>query len=155
MKAPHSMSDGPDRADVIVVGGSVAGAATALYLARRGRSVIVVDRAGFPRDKPCGEGLMPHGVDVLAELGLLESVRALGAAEISGVRYTLASGATVAAGFPAVRGREVYALGVRRLALDALLLDAARALPGVSVREGFRVRGLLHRDDVIAGVTDG
>lgn len=142
-------------ADVIIVGGSVAGAATAAFLANSGRSVIVLDRARFPRDKPCGEGLMPHGVDVLAELGVLDRVRAAGAVELRGVRYTLSSGETVRACFPSFPGRADHALGIRRLALDRLLLERAREGGNVSVREGFRVTGLLRCGDVVAGVTDG
>ena len=87
-------------ADVVVVGGSVAGSATAAFLARRGHNVVILDRARFPRDKPCGEGLMPHGVDLLSELGVLDRVRASGATELTGVRYTLDNCRTVRAGFP-------------------------------------------------------
>src|SRR5687767_8098600 len=58
-------------AEVIVVGAGVAGCAVALHLARRGHSVILLDRSESPRDKVCGEGLMPHGVAALDRLGLL------------------------------------------------------------------------------------
>ncbi len=46
-----------ERFDVLVVGAGPAGSATALHLARGGASVLLVDRARFPRDKPCGGGL--------------------------------------------------------------------------------------------------
>ena len=58
----------------VVVGAGPSGAATALVLSRAGHSVTVLDRAHFPRDKPCGEALMPPGVDVLRRLGLLDGV---------------------------------------------------------------------------------
>ena len=45
------------RFDAIVVGGGPAGSATAIRLADAGASVLLVDRATFPRDKPCGGGL--------------------------------------------------------------------------------------------------
>ena len=48
-------------ADVAVVGAGPAGAAAALFAAQSGRRVVVFDRATFPRDKACGEGLMPPG----------------------------------------------------------------------------------------------
>ncbi len=142
-------------ADVVIVGGSVAGAATAAFLGRRGRRVIVLERARFPRDKPCGEGLMPHGVDVLAELGLLPRVRTAGARELVGVRYTLESGETVLGRFPPRHGRSSVALGVRRLRLDDTLLRAAREAGDVLVREGFRVSDVLRQGGTVVGVTDG
>ena len=43
--------------DAIVVGAGPAGSVTALRLAREGASVLLLDRARFPRDKPCGGGL--------------------------------------------------------------------------------------------------
>ena len=57
--------------DVVVVGAGPAGAAAALgALAERpGASVLMVDRAGFPRDKVCGDGVAPHVLDVLAGVG--------------------------------------------------------------------------------------
>ena len=142
-------------ADVVVVGGSVAGSATAAFLARRGHSVVILDKARFPRDKPCGEGLMPHGVDLLSELGVLDRARAAGAAELTGVRYTLENGQTVRAGFPSLSGRSSVGLGIRRLALDQLLLDFARDSASVQVRENYRVTGLVRRNGAVVGVTDG
>src|SRR5436309_16056238 len=65
-----AMSTGIDT-DVLVVGGGVAGATTARLLAEAGHRVIVLDRARFPRDKPCGEGVMPTGVRLLDRLGVL------------------------------------------------------------------------------------
>ncbi|MFY0409518.1 NAD(P)/FAD-dependent oxidoreductase [Solicola sp. PLA-1-18] len=64
------MSD--DAWDLVVVGGGPAGAATALgaLAARPDLRVLVVDRADFPRDKPCGDGVAPHVLDVLAEVGV-------------------------------------------------------------------------------------
>ncbi|HZU76673.1 MAG TPA: FAD-dependent oxidoreductase, partial [Dehalococcoidia bacterium] len=142
------------RYDAVIVGGSVAGAATALHLARRGRRVALLDRALFPRDKPCGEGLMPHGVAALAELGLLE--RALPHARaLSGIRYRLPGGRSAYAPFPARQDGFVSAVGIRRQALDALLHAAAAAEPRVDVRDGFCVRTLRRSAGGYAEVGDG
>ena len=65
------MASGPvDRADVVVVGGGPAGAAAAITLAKAGRDVVVVDRARFPRDKCCGDGLTTLALRWLERLGL-------------------------------------------------------------------------------------
>jgi len=62
------------RVDVLVVGAGPAGSATAIHLARGGASVLLVDKARFPRDKPCGGGLtgralkhVPCAVDPVVE----------------------------------------------------------------------------------------
>ncbi|WP_073695333.1 menaquinone reductase [Mycobacterium sp. ST-F2] len=59
-------------ADVVVVGAGPAGSAAAAWAARRGRDVLVVDSAQFPRDKACGDGLTPRAIAELRELGLGE-----------------------------------------------------------------------------------
>jgi geranylgeranyl reductase family protein len=57
-------------AEVLVVGAGPSGAAAAAWAARSGRDVLVVDARGFPRDKPCGDGLTPRAVVELRRLGL-------------------------------------------------------------------------------------
>ena len=57
-------------ADVLIAGGGLAGSALAIQLGRQGISVEMFERGSFPREKPCGEGLMPAGVAALGRLGL-------------------------------------------------------------------------------------
>ncbi|MER7280205.1 geranylgeranyl reductase family protein [Dactylosporangium sp. NPDC000244] len=64
------MDTGGDRFDVAVVGAGPAGAAAALAARRAGATVLLLDKAAFPRDKPCGDGIAPHALDVLADLGV-------------------------------------------------------------------------------------
>ena len=58
--------------DVLVVGGGPAGSSVAFALARAGISVHIVDRAHFPRPKPCAEYLSPEASRIMAAMGALE-----------------------------------------------------------------------------------
>lgn len=57
-------------ADVIVVGAGPAGSTTAFYLARAGLDVLLLEKASFPRDKICGDGLTPRAVRQLVRMGI-------------------------------------------------------------------------------------
>ncbi|MHB8184507.1 MAG: geranylgeranyl reductase family protein [Dermatophilaceae bacterium] len=59
-----------ETADVIVVGAGPAGSATAAYLAMAGLDVLVLEKAAFPREKVCGDGLTPRAVRELITLGI-------------------------------------------------------------------------------------
>src|SRR5439155_25412877 len=109
--------------DVAVVGAGPAGTAAALFAARRGYRVIVFDKRAFPRDKPCGEGLMPGGRPALRELGLEEAIVSGGAPPPQGIQFGPAGQPPVAVPFPE-HGGEQAGLGIRRLAFDARLVDA-------------------------------
>jgi geranylgeranyl reductase family protein len=105
--------------------------------------VLLVDKAAFPRDKACGDGLGPHAVDELAALGAGRVLE--GYPPIRGLRLRSPRGLEVAAD-PA-RPNHV----VPRAVLDARLLDAALAA-GAGLRRA-RVRRLEQRDGVV--VVDG
>ncbi len=56
--------------DVVVVGAGPAGSSAAYWLARAGLDVLVLEKAHFPREKVCGDGLTPRGVAALAAMGI-------------------------------------------------------------------------------------
>src|SRR5688572_33380988 len=90
------------RCDVVVVGGGPAGSVTALFLARAGFDVILVERSTFPRSKPCGDCLSPAANAILMRLGLWHTVLATQPATLAGWRLTSHGQHSFAARFDAV-----------------------------------------------------
>jgi geranylgeranyl reductase family protein len=116
------------RYDAVVVGAGPAGSTTAFRLAKEGASVLLVDRAKFPRDKPCGGGLTGRAVQALpfSVEPVVEHVVTLAELGLGyGMRVERGSGAPL-----------VYM--TQRKNLDAYLVNQA-ATAGAVVRDGVRV----------------
>ncbi|MEU7869448.1 NAD(P)/FAD-dependent oxidoreductase [Dactylosporangium sp. NPDC049140] len=135
--------------DAIVVGARVAGAPTAMLLARAGRRVLLLDRATFPSDVTSTHLIHVPGMAYLRRWGLHDAVANAGAPPLQ--RFSMDFGPfTISAPPPADDGA-AHPYCVRRTVLDAILLDAARSA-GVVVREGTAVEGLLHSSGRVTGV---
>lgn len=84
----------PDRCEVLVIGSGPAGSACAAVLAQAGVDVLLIDQQDFPREKICGDGLIPDAHHALARLGVLEDVLAQ-ACHVSHVRCVGPSGGQI------------------------------------------------------------
>jgi menaquinone-9 beta-reductase len=123
----------PSRYDAVVVGAGPAGSATAALLAAHGCRVALVDRARFPRAKPCADYLNPEAVSALERLGVLADVASHAPTCIRGMRVVAPCGAAAVGRFRARPG-----LALRRETLDLLLVEHA-ARRGAHVIEGAAV----------------
>ena len=131
--------------DVVVVGGRVAGASTALLLARAGARVAMLDRAAYGTDTLSTHGLMRAGVLQLSRWGLLDEVVAAGTPPIKRTMFHYADGESVQVSIrPSAGVDALYA--PRRHLLDRILVDAA-AEAGAHVRHETTVTALLRDDD--------
>ncbi|GIJ77360.1 geranylgeranyl reductase family [Micromonospora phaseoli] len=141
-----------DEFDVVVVGAGPAGVAAALAARRAGAGVLLLDRADFPRDKACGDGIAAHALDVLAELGVTDAVA--GYPPVPALRLVAPDGGAVARALP----RPAYT--VPREVFDARLVAAAVDAGAVLGRQAVRrveVRGdrVVLDGEISAGVVVG
>ena len=140
--------------DALIVGAGPAGSALAMRLARAGHEVLLVDRARFPREKPCSEYLSPGTVQALQELGVLNLVLAAEPARLSGMRVTGPDGIVMEGRYATTPGYPPpfpFALSLPRRTLDQILRDAAQAA-GAEVREGVAVNELVYDRAAVAGI---
>ncbi|MDR0416695.1 MAG: geranylgeranyl reductase family protein [Propionibacteriaceae bacterium] len=138
-------------ADVVVVGAGPGGAATAAHLAMAGRHVVVLDKAVFPRDKACGDGLTPRAVRELLRLGFAPAELARWQRQV-GLRIWAGRPAPYLLPWPRLRDFPNYSLVRRRTEFDAALVAKARAA-GAVVEEGVHVdQPLLDAQGRVSGV---
>jgi geranylgeranyl reductase family protein len=135
--------------DVIIVGAGPAGSATAYFLARAGVHVLLLDKASFPRDKTCGDGLSPRAQHMLAAMGLLDTVaQQAHSAEALHLYAPNAQRAVAAV-------HSEFDLPNRTLILPRQTFDHLLQQHAIAAGAHFRVarvRGLLREGGQVAGV---
>lgn len=139
-----------DTFDAIVVGARVSGAATAALLAERGARVLLLDQATFPAPTVSCPIIFGNSLAVLERIGALASVEALGAPKIR-LYGTRLQAIDLTARLPATLGRD-YAYSIRRERLDEAVLRQVACRPGITLRENFKVTGLIWSLGRVVGV---
>jgi menaquinone-9 beta-reductase len=122
-------------ADVIVVGAGPGGSAAAFHLARHGLAVEMLEKAEFPREKVCGDGLTPRAVRQLVTMGV--DTRAPGWVRNKGLRV-IGGGIRMELDWPDLASYPNYGLTRTRLDFDEILAKAAVAA-GTTLRTGTTV----------------
>ncbi|WP_369203544.1 geranylgeranyl reductase family protein [Streptomyces sp. PU-14G] len=138
------------RAQVIVVGAGPGGSTAAWHLARRGLSVALLEKAAFPREKVCGDGLTPRAVRQLVAMGIDTS--APGWMRNRGLRF-VSRGRTLELDWPESSAFPAYGLTRTREDFDQLLARHAEAA-GAHLHTRTKVTGpLLDRAGRVVGVS--
>jgi len=143
--------------DIAIVGAGPAGSACAIRLARAGLSVALVDKAFFPRDKPCGEYQSPEIQRIFESLGVKDKILAANPAKLKGMRIWTRDGNSFQGDFSSDPASPIYGLSLPRLILDNILMNHAKE-QGASVFEGFTIKQLINdgkRTTGIEGHLDG
>lgn len=136
--------------DVIIAGGGPAGATTAFHLAKRDVRVLVLDKAIFPREKVCGDGIAPRAVRSLYKMGLQERLDGH-FNKFHGFRFAGAGKAVVENRIPSTPRFPDHGYIIKRYDLDKILLDHARD-SGAEVWENCKVTGPIVHKGCVVGV---
>ncbi|HYZ93525.1 MAG TPA: geranylgeranyl reductase family protein [Actinomycetota bacterium] len=134
--------------DVVVVGGGPAGSSAAWRAATAGARVLLCDKAQFPRDKPCGDGLTPRAVASIESLGLENELKRFNRVEKLRVN---GAGRTLTFDWPKSDSFPDFGYVIARTDLDEMLLRHAEAA-GAEVREGVSVVEPVVENGVVRGV---
>ena len=141
------------KVDVCIAGGGPAGATAALLLARAGHSVVVLEKARFPRRKVCGEFIAASGIEFLRTLGLGAELDAAAGPEVRTIALWVGDCA-LEARMPAWHASAPYPRALARETLDTFLLDHARRHgahvihapdPAIEARVLIDARGSWHK----------
>ncbi|CQD12110.1 geranylgeranyl reductase [Mycolicibacterium conceptionense] len=124
------------RYDLVIAGGGPSGSAAAWQAAQTGAKVLVLDKAEFPRDKPCGDGLTARAVSYLQKMGLADEVSKFHRIN----KVIVYSPSEWELSFPRRPGMPDHGHTVSRTELDTLLLKHAESA-GAEVRQGAEVAG--------------
>jgi geranylgeranyl reductase family protein len=134
---PSTTRPSSDDADVIVVGAGPGGSSAAYWMAAAGLDVLLLEKATFPREKVCGDGLTPRGTRALVELGIDVSEKA-GWLHNKGLRV-IGGGLRLELPWPELATYPNYGLVRTRADLDQMLARHA-VKAGARLQEQTSVR---------------
>jgi len=129
-----------ERYDLVVVGAGPGGSATAYYASKADIETLLLDRQGFPRDKPCGDGLMPHAASEVSLMGLGEWLDEPHHGRFTGFSIYTHTAFLRQGVPPSLNGPRGYV--AKREETDAKLLERAIGA-GAQFRAGVRATKLL------------
>ena len=139
--------------DVIVSGAGPAGSTAAAYLAKANKKVLLLDKAKFPRDKTCGDALSGKSMSVLRELGLVQEIKKLPHASITGILFSSPSKNTIIIPFKSDDKNRRDGIGycIKRYYTDTMLFNAAKNF-GAIAKEQMQVQQVIFESGKAVGV---
>jgi len=140
--------------DAIIVGAGPSGCSAALFLAKAGKDVLLVDRmASFPREKVCGDAFSGKSIGVARELGLLGDFEKRPHGIVRGLALIAPNGKRVEVPFPNADGMPFAGYTVARIDTDDVFFKAASSHPKITVMAGFAPDALLHEGEAVCGIS--
>lgn len=133
--------------DAIVVGAGPAGSSAALFLAKKNRRVLLLDKAQFPREKVCGDAFSGKSLGVARDLGLLAEIERHPHGIVRGLLMVAPNGKKVSVPFPNATGLDFSGYTIERKHTDNIFFSAALMDKHITVRQNFSVTGLLRGEN--------
>lgn len=140
--------------DAVISGAGPAGCSAALSLARKGHRVLLLDKARFPREKTCGDGVTTAGFSMLEELGVIGLLRHRhgSLAPFNGVILSSPSGRVVHGRIVPTGSADVISSVIPRRELDDALVARVRDHSEITLLEDTRVEDLVMEGGMVRGV---
>ncbi|MBI3412674.1 MAG: geranylgeranyl reductase family protein [Candidatus Aenigmarchaeota archaeon] len=134
---------------VIIAGGGPAGSSCAIFLGRKGIKTLLLDKASFPRDKTCGDGITGKSAGILKELGIEERIVEKQHEKINGLITSSPSGTEIDFNTSdGTLGESLYVC--KRQIFDNILFEEAKK--SVDVIEKFTVTDLVMDNNMVVGI---
>jgi menaquinone-9 beta-reductase len=147
--------------DIVVVGAGPAGSTCAYFLGKMGHKVLLVDKAKFPRDKTCGDGITGKSSSILNDMGLIDTVARHEHAKVTGALISSPNGHVAEilsrSHLPDTEGiartkKSLPNYACRRFVYDNILFQHAKSNENVEVWEEFIVTDLIKEKGFLAGI---
>lgn len=151
-KQTHGVPYMSEQFDAIIVGAGPGGCSAASFLSKAGLNVLLIEKARYPRDKTCGDGLSATAVTVLDAIGVLDKIEAIKPWRCDGVVITSSDDVAMRGHTRPVPGRYNYGYVIPRKILDDILYQHVKGLPGVTVREECAFRDFIEEGGRIRGI---
>ncbi|UFJ42569.1 NAD(P)/FAD-dependent oxidoreductase [Brevibacillus humidisoli] len=131
------------KTDVVVMGGGVAGSASAFFLAMQGLQVVVVDKTRFPRDKICTSTVNPYAMTYLMKMGVMKELMSDGMIPIEGMQGYSYEGTSYRGYYEPHYPFVNFGHTIPRYRLDAALSNRIKQLPQVTLLEDWAVEEVI------------
>jgi len=142
--------------DVIIVGAGPAGSSCALFLAKAGRRVLLVDKAKFPREKICGDAVSGKSINIIRELGLLDELNATTHGIVEGVKLVAPNGKEVTVPFQKAIGMDCAGYCLPRSETDNILAQAAAKEKNITFIQNFNADQMIKNSQgAVIGIEGG
>lgn len=136
--------------DIIIVGGGPAGSAAALYGAKEGLKILIVEKERFPRDKICGDAISGKSIENMELLGILDNVKKLPSVTLEHITFGSPSGKHITIPLSKNSTRPAGFV-IQRKHFDHFLFEQVKT-SGVEYHENTKVTGLLIESNQVRGV---